>query len=79
MNRTGNRSMKDFDSKAIHVISVFAAIALVLFSIVPASAAPPKHPGPTLAQPQQPVAADSDKTLSAMQDELDRASTRLEL
>jgi len=71
--------MKDFDSNAIHLISVFAAIALVLFSIGPASAAPPKHPGPTLAQPQQPVAADSDKTLSAMQDELDRASTRLEL
>ena len=46
-----------------------------------ALAAPPRHPAATttLAQPQQAATADSDKTLAAMQDELDRARTRLEL
>ncbi len=59
----------------------FAAIAaLFLISAGPASAAPPRHPAAaTTAQPQQAPAADSDKTLAAMQDELDRARTRLEL
>ena len=44
-----------------------------------ANAAPPRHPAATLAQPQQTAAADSDHTLAAMQDELDRSRTRLEL
>ncbi len=59
----------------------FAAIAaLFLISASPASAAPPRRPAAaTPAQPQQAAAADSDKTLAAMQDELDRAKTRLEL
>ncbi len=59
----------------------FAAIAaLFLIPAGPASAAPPRRPAAaTPAQPQQAAAADSDKTLSAMQDELDRAKTRLEL
>jgi TldD protein len=56
-----------------------AAAALFLMSAGPASAAPPRHPAATLAQPQQSSAADSDHTLAAMQDELDRARTRLEL
>src|ERR1700675_455514 len=59
---------------------VFAAVAaLSLLSAGPAVAAPPRHPAATLAQPQQTAAADSDRTLAAMQDELDRARTRLEL
>jgi TldD protein len=58
----------------------FAGVAaLFLMSAAPASAAPPRHPAATLAQPQQTAAADSDHTLAAMQDELDRARTRLEL
>ncbi len=58
----------------------FAVIAAVfLISAGPACAAPPRHPAATLAQPQQIAAADSDHTLAAMQDELDRARTRLEL
>jgi TldD protein len=54
--------------------------ALFLMSAGPASAAPPRHPATTaLAQPQQAAGADSDHTLAAMQDELDRARKRLEL
>jgi len=54
--------------------------AISLMSAGPASAAPPRHPAAaTLAQPQQTAATDSDKTLAAMQDELERARTRLEL
>ncbi len=49
-------------------------------SASPAFAAPPRHPGDAaLPQPQMNAAGDSDKTLNAMQDELDRARTRLEL
>jgi predicted Zn-dependent protease len=57
--------------------AVTAAFALI--SINPASAAPPRHPAAPLAQPQQTASADSDRTLAAMQDELDRSRTRLEL
>jgi predicted Zn-dependent protease len=58
----------------------FAVIAaLFLMSTGPAGAAPPRHPATTLAQPQQAPATDPDHTLAAMQDELDRARTRLEL
>jgi len=61
-------------------LPAFAAMAaLSLMCAGPASAAPPRHPAATLAQPQRTAAADSDKTLAAMQDELDRARTRLEL
>jgi TldD protein len=57
------------------------ALAGTLFwlSAVPAGAAPLPRPAATLAQQQQSAANDSDKTLAAMQDELDRARTRLEL
>ena len=59
----------------------FAAVAaLSLMCAGPASATPPRHPAATLAQPAQAAAAaDSDHTLAAMQDELDRSRTRLEL
>jgi predicted Zn-dependent protease len=53
--------------------------AFVLISANPASAAPPRHPAAPLAQPQQTASADSDHTLAAMQDELERSRTRLEL
>ena len=56
-----------------------AGTALLLICGAPASAAPPRHPLATLAQPAQAAGGDSDHTLSAMQDELDRARTRLEL
>jgi len=58
-----------------------AGVVLCGFSLTgmrPVFAFPPRHPAATLAQPQQ-AAPDSDHTLAAMQDELDRARTRLEL
>ena len=60
-------------------VALAAVAALFLMSAGPANAAPPRHPATTLGQPQQTAAADSDHTLAAMQDELDRARTRLEL
>ena len=53
-----------------------AATALALFSAGVAGAAP-RRPAATLAQPPQAAPADNDKTLSAMQDELNRSSARL--
>ena len=76
MNRTRSSGVKHFDSKTILAA---AALALVLFSAGPVNAAPPRHPAATPAQPQQSAAADNDKTLAAMQDELNRSSARLEL
>src|SRR6202140_2066031 len=76
-SRQVNNAMK---VSVCNLFLVFAAgAALSLMSAGPAVAAPPRHPAATLAQPQQTAAADSDKTLAAMQDELDRARTRLEL
>src|SRR5580692_4359559 len=65
----------------LNLFLVFAAVAaLFLMSSGPACAAPAPHPAAaTLPLPQQTVATDSDKTLAAMQDEIDRARTRLEL
>src|SRR6202051_2991845 len=60
-------------------LGFIAVAALSLMSAGSACAAPPRHPATTMAQPQQTAAADSDHTLTAMQDELDRARTRLEL
>ena len=63
-------------------LAIAAFAALLLPSAGYISAAPAKHPAnATLAQPPQGAAAapDSDHTLAAMQDELDRARTRLEL
>ncbi len=66
-------------SKLNFLLAFAAMAALSLMSAGRAAAAPPRHPVATLAQPQQAAAADSDHTLTAMQDELDRARTRLEL
>ncbi|MGD0906477.1 MAG: metallopeptidase TldD-related protein [Candidatus Acidiferrales bacterium] len=71
--------MKYFAPKFLRFIFVFVAGSLALT----ASAAPAKQaasaPKSTLAQPQQAAPPDNDHTLAAMQDELDRARTRLEL
>ena len=73
MNRTGSNS-------ALKVSFAIAFLAvLITFQTNPAGAAPPKHPAANQPLAQQPVAADSDKTLAAMQDELDRSRQRLEL
>jgi predicted Zn-dependent protease len=62
------------------VLALAAMATISLMSAGPASAVPPRHPAAaTFAQPQQTAAADSDKTLAAMQDELDRSRSRLEL
>jgi predicted Zn-dependent protease len=55
------------------------AVGLSLLLALPGFAAP-RHLAATLAQPQQAAATtDNDHTLAAMQDELDRAKTRLQL
>jgi TldD protein len=77
-----NRADSKFGKYFVAVIVSFAALALLLVQATPAGAAPAKHLAakPSLAQQQQPAAAaDSDKTLAAMQDELDRSRQRLEL
>ena len=80
MNRTVYTPMKHS-----RVFTGIAALFLSLISTSPAGAAPEKHPGPTATVPtntttqSQQSGADSDKTLAAMQDELDRSRQRLEL
>jgi TldD protein len=84
-----NHSMKTLTKGTMKIsrFKFFPAIAAVAaLSMVSAGAsfaAPPRHPASpsaTMAQPQQAAApADGDHTLAAMQDELDRARTRLEL
>jgi predicted Zn-dependent protease len=54
-------------------------LAIVLILVKPAAAAPAKHAAVALSQTQQTAAPDSDKTLAAMQDELDRSRQRLQL
>jgi TldD protein len=56
-----------------------AALALLLVQLKPAGATPAKHPTAKPSLAQQPGPGDSDKTLAAMQDELDRSRQRLEL
>jgi predicted Zn-dependent protease len=77
MKRLMKRAMKM--SICNRSLGFIAFAALFLMSAGPASAAPARHPATTLAQPQQTATADSDHTLAAMQDELDRSRTRLEL
>jgi TldD protein len=84
-----NRSMKTQTKGTMKIshFKFFAAIAVVaalsMGSAGPSFAAPPRHPASpnaSMAQPQQAAApSDGDHTLAAMQDELDRARTRLEL
>lgn len=84
MNRATNFSVKGAMKISLGIFSPAMAVlaALSLFAAVPASAAPPRQPAGTAtaaAPPAQTAANDSDKTLAAMQDELERARTRLEL
>jgi TldD protein len=65
-------------------LALAATAALCVASAGPAFAAPRKTPAATTAAPPQPAQqqaapADNDHTLRAMQDELDRAKSRLEL
>lgn len=60
-------------------LGIVAIAALAFVSVAPASAAPPRQPAKTLAQPPQAATSASDHTLDAMTDELNRAKTRLEL
>ena len=83
----GAKALKKFAS-----IAAPAFLALALFSAAPASAAPARSPnrasnplpnGPAHASPpvsQAPVpAGDTDQTLRAMHDEIERSRTRLQL
>jgi len=79
MIRTQSSVMGFFNAKSIFGFIGALAITSGLFSGATASAAPARYPAAALAQPPQAAAPDSDKTLAAMQDELDRARTRLEL
>ena len=76
--RRTNNTMKRSKLNFLLAFAAMGALSLLYSGV--ASAAPPKHPGSaTLAEPQKTASPDSDKTLAAMQDELDRARTRLEL
>lgn len=79
MNRTVRSNVKNFTRKVSVAFVFFAALGLMLLPARPAGAAPARHAAAKLSLPQQPAAADSDRTLAAMQDELDRARQRLEL
>jgi TldD protein len=70
-------AMKNYVSNASLAIAFVAA--QVLMCARPAVALPPRRPTATLAEPQQTATTDSDHTLAAMQDELNRSRTRLEL
>jgi predicted Zn-dependent protease len=74
------RARMNNSTKTLKLIGTVAAMALlVLMYAGPVCAAPPKHPASTVAQPAQNAANDSDKTLAAMQDELERSRSRLVL
>ena len=60
-------------------LAAAAVVALCITSAGSSFAAPPRSATATAALPQQAGPADNDHTLAAMQDELDRAKTRLEL
>ncbi len=76
---TGNSMSATKNSLKNSFLICVVASALSLGFIVQAVAAPPRHPAASLAQAPQSAASDSDKTLASMQDELDRARTRLAL
>jgi len=78
MNRAARNQTTILDSKFFFAVVVLAAFVL---AGIPAAAAPlpGSHPATAAARPQQSAAPDSDKTLAAMQDELERSRTRLEL
>jgi predicted Zn-dependent protease len=69
----------NFTFRRFPAILVVALLGLASISATVASAAPARQPATAAPQRQPAIAADPDKTLNAMQDELDRARTRLEL
>jgi predicted Zn-dependent protease len=79
MNRAVRSKMKKFNSKFLSVMVVFALARFAFTPVAPVNAAPAPRPATATPQPQKPAAADSDRTLAAMQDELDRSKARLEL
>jgi TldD protein len=79
MNRDVRSKMKKVNFRFSSMMIIFALAGFALSSTTPASAAPAPRPATATPQPQKPAAADSDKTLAAMQDELDRSKARLEL
>jgi predicted Zn-dependent protease len=74
-----SRAVRRFTSNVFFTLAFVAVFALLLAATEPTGAAPAKRAVALPSVPQQPASADSDKTLSAMQDELDRARQRLEL
>jgi predicted Zn-dependent protease len=80
MNRAVRSKMKKFNSRFSSVMVALALSGFALTPATPANAAPAPRPATATPQTQKPAAAaDSDRTLAAMQDELDRSKARLEL
>ncbi len=79
MNRAVRSKMKNFIARFTSVMVAFALTGFALTPATPANAAPSPRPATATPQPQKAAAADSDRTLAAMQDELDRSKGRLEL
>jgi TldD protein len=79
MNRAVRGNAIRFPSKLFPAMAVFALFGFALIPASPVSASPARRPATVSPQPQLSAAADSDKTLAAMQDELDRSKARLEL
>ncbi len=77
MNRAVRRNvtskMKKFSSRFSSVMIAFALIGIALTPAMPVNAAPAPRPATATPQPQKAAAAENDKTLAAMQDELDRS------
>jgi TldD protein len=78
MNRAVKGRMKQFNFRFLAAVIISALIGFALVPTTPVNAAPAPRPATAAPQPQKP-AADSDRTLAAMQDELDRSKARLEL
>jgi TldD protein len=70
---------KKFVSRRIFAIFVSALFGLALISATVTGATPARQPATASPQRQPAAAADSDRTLAAMQDELDRSRARLAL
>jgi predicted Zn-dependent protease len=79
MNRAVRSKLKKFNSRFSSVMVVFALAGIALVPATIVNAAPAPRPATATPQYQKPAAADSDRTLAAMQDELDRSKARLEL
>ena len=79
MNRAVRSKLKQFRSRFSSAMVFFALAGFALVPAMPVNAARAPRPATATSQPQKTAATDSDKTLAAMQDELDRSRARLEL